>query len=242
MAEPGRQMFPVLAKDPFETWEVAVTPLPLWLPVEGRRARAWLALCLNTETEKTLASEPGAEEEIPRMLDQVLALAARRWRTRPAQVRVADAELARLLERPLSPQEVPVEVAELLVLPEVVESLVAGMVPPDPRPGPLTGDGVTEERLRSFARAAAGFYVSSCWRHLSNEDLVQVEAPEVEEARRYFVIHHQGSRPAGFWFFPDRQSFEDLVAGESERFMTGGKRYWTIGFDLPWSAPPDRGR
>jgi tetratricopeptide (TPR) repeat protein len=176
------------------------------------------------------------------MLDQVLALAARRWRTRPARVRVADAELARLLEPRLAPQEVPVEVAELLDLPEIVESLVAGMVPPDPRPGPLTGDGVTVERLRSFARAAADFYDSSCWRHLSNEDLVQVEAPEIpsiEEASRYFIIHRQASLPAGLWFLPDRQDFEALMSGAIERFVAGRKGYWTIGFDRPWSAPPE---
>ena len=238
MVEPGR-MFPVSSDWPFETWEVAVTPLPLWLPVEGRRARAWLAVCFNSETEKILASEPGAEEEIPQLLEQVLTRAGQRWRARPAQVRVADAEVARILEDLLEEQEVEVEVvARLAQLPEVVAALVAGMAPPDPRPGPLTGAGVTLERLRSFARAAADLYASSCWRHLSADDLIQVAAPEVEEGLRSFILTRQASGPSALWFVSTADDVETILAGAAER-MDSGRGLWTLGFDLPWTAPPE---
>lgn len=237
MVEPGR-MFPALSDWPFETWEVAVTPLPLWLPVEGRRARAWLAVCFNSETEKVLASEPGAEEEIPQLLEQVLTRAGQRWRARPARVQVADAEVARILEDLLGSQEVEIEVvARLAQVPEVVDALVAGMAPPDPRPGPLTGEGVTVERLRSFARAAAGFYTASCWRHLSPEDLIRVEAPEVEEGLRSFILTRQLSGPSALWFVSEADDRETVLAGAVERM--DGHGLWTLGFDLPWTAPPE---
>jgi tetratricopeptide (TPR) repeat protein len=238
MVEPGR-MFPVPSDWPFEAWEVAVTPLPLWLPVEGRRARAWLAVCFNSETEKILASEPGAEEEIPQLLEQVLTRAGQRWRARPAQVRVADAEVARILEDLLESQEVEVAVvARLAQLPGVVDALIAGMAPPDPRPGPLTGEGVTVERLRSFARAAADLYTSSCWRHLSPEDLIQVEAPEVEEGLRSFILTRQSSGPSALWFVSEADDVETILARAVER-MDGGRGLWTLGLDLPWTAPPE---
>lgn len=238
VAEPGR-MFPVASDWPFETWEVAVTPLPLWLPVEGRRARAWLAACFNSDTEKVLASEPGAEEEIPQLLAQVLTRAGQRWRSRPARVWVADAEVARILEDLLEPQEVEVEmVARLAQLPEVVDALIAGMAPPDPRPGPLTGAGVTLERLRSFARAAADLYTASCWRHLSADDLIQVEAPEVEEGLRFFILTRQASGPSALWFVSKADDVETILAGAVAR-MDGGCGLWTLGFDLPWTAPPE---
>lgn len=238
MAEPGR-MFPVSSDWPSETWEVAVTPLPLWLPVEGRRARAWLAACFNSETDKVLASEPGAEEEIPQLLEQALTRAGRRWQARPARVRVADAEVARILEDLLESQEVDVEVvARLAQLPEVVDALVAGMAPPDPRPGPLTGEGVTVERLRSFARAAAGLYEAPCWRHLGPEDLIQVEAPEVEEGLRYFVLTRQVSGPAGLWFVSQADDLETILDGGVERVFRD-RGFWSFGFDQPWTAPPE---
>ncbi len=239
MVKPGR-MFPVPSDLPFETWEVAVTPLPLWLPVEGRRARAWLAACFNSDTERALASEPGAAEEIPQLLEQVLTRAGRRWRSRPARVWVADAEVARILENLLESQEVAVElVARLPQLPEVVDALVAGMAPPDPRPNPLTGAGVTVERLRSFARAAACFYDSSCWRYLATEDLVRVEAPEGGEALRYVSVSRQGSHAAGLWLFRDAEDLEGLLDGEVEWFLRERQGFWALAFELPWSAPPD---
>jgi tetratricopeptide (TPR) repeat protein len=233
-------MFPVSSDLPFETWEVAVTPLPLWLPVEGRRARAWLAVCLSSDTDKALASEPGAEEEIPELIEQVLTRAGQRWRSRPVRVRVADAEVARILEDLLEAQEVAVEVVPRLVqLPEVVDALIAGMAPPDPRPGPLTGERVTVERLRSFARAAADFYTSSCWRHLSADDLIQVEAPEAEEEDlRYFILTRQSSGPAGLWFFSEAADLEAILSGGVERVFRE-RGFWTFGFDQPWTAPPE---
>lgn len=239
MVEPGRQIFPAVARESFEAWEVAAVPLPLWLPVEGRRARAWLVVCLDVEEDQTVASEPGEESEIPRMLEQVLARASRKWRARPSRVRVADVELARIVEGLLGGQEVPVEVGRLLVLTDYTNELVAGLVPPDPRPGPLTGAGVTVERLRSFARAAADFQASSCWRYLTDEDLIQVEAPDVEETFRWFFVHRRASRLEGLWFISTPEMFETLMRTDLEGLLESPSGFWTLGFDLPWSAPPE---
>ena len=239
MVEPGR-MFPVSSDWPFETWEVAVTPLPVWLPVEGRRARAWLAACYNSDTEKVLASEPGAEEDVPQLIEQVLTRAGRQWRSRPARVWVADAEVARLLEELLEPQEVAVElVARLSQLPPVLDSLIASMASTDPRPSALTGQGVTVERLRSFARAAARFYDSSCWGFLTTEDLIRVEAPEAGETLRYASVCRQGSHVAGLWLFGDPEDLDDLLDGDLEWLLKERPGFWTLGFDRPGSAPPD---
>ncbi len=239
MVEPGR-MFPVSLDLPFETWEVAVTPLPVWLPVKGRRARAWLAACYNSDTEKVLASEPGAEEDVPQLIEQVLTRAGRQWRSRPARVWVADAEVARLLEELLESQEVAVElVARLSQLPPVLDSLIASMAVDDPRPSALTGQGVTVERLRSFARAAACFHDSSCWSFLTPEDLIRVEAPEAGETLRYASVCRQGSHVAGLWLFGDPEDLDDLLDGDLEWLLKEGPGFWTLGFDRPGSAPPD---
>ncbi len=236
MAEPGRQMVPVLLNPSFDTWEVAVTPLPRWLPVEGRRVRAWLAVCFDTEGERALAIEPRVEEAIPGVLERLLSRAARSWRVRPARIRVADAEVARILKDLLAPQEIPVEVAELLYLPELLGFLIAEIAPPDPRPGPLTGAGVTVERLRSYAQAATGLYISPIWRHLTSEDLIRVESPKVEESFRYAVLTRDDSGPGGLWFFPSREDFEWIQEGDVGSFLSG-LGSWMFRFDRPWVAP-----
>lgn len=208
--------------------------------MEGRRARTWLAACYNSDTEKVLASEPGAEEDIPQLIEQVLTRSGRQWRSRPARVLVADAEVARILEELLEPQEVAVEmVGRLSQLPQVLDSLIASMAPTDPRPSPLTGQGVTMERLRSFARAAAGFYDSSCWRYLTTEDVIRIETPDAGESFRYVSVSRQGSQVNGLWFFQDEEDLEDLLDGEVEWLVKEGPGFWTLGFDRPWSAPPE---
>src|SRR6266852_2307476 len=45
-----------------------------------------------------------------------------------------------------------------------------------PHPAALEGRGVTVERMRAFAVAARDFYAAAPWRHLSDEDLIYVEA------------------------------------------------------------------
>ncbi len=237
---PDPKIFTAHPHRPYESWELAVTPLPLWLPVEGRRARAWIAICLNLDSDKILASEPGGEEEIPQILENLLTRAGKRWRTSPARLLVADAEVARILEGQLNPEEASIEiVARLTRLPEVVAALIAGIAPPDPRPGPLTGEGVTVERLRSFALAAARFYSSSCVRQLTNEDLIRIEAPEAGETLRYASISSQGSEGTGLWLFEDDDDFECLLEGEIEELLEEGYGFWILAFDQPWTAPPE---
>src|ERR1700712_1558227 len=90
MAEPGPQIFPLAVKQPFETWQGGAIPLPMWLPqMGGDPFRPWIALCLNLDSGKLVASEPGAEEEVPSLLERAPAEAGRKWRTRPARVQVA---------------------------------------------------------------------------------------------------------------------------------------------------------
>ena len=243
MAEDGRRMFPISSIQPFETWQVGLVRLPIWLPLgeDGKPARAWVVVCLSVDSELILPSPPGTEEEIPSLVEALLSRAGWRWRLHPARVQVADAALAGILEDLLAPHGITVEtVTELPGLRGFVRELIEFMRPSDARPSPLTGAGVTVERLRAFAVAAAGFYASSCWRLLSSDDLVRVEAPEVAERFRYCGMNRPVQRSVfGLLFFASAEDHEAMLEGEVDAVVEARKGFWEIELDPPWNAPPD---
>lgn len=242
VAEPGRRMFPVPSSQPIETWQVGLARLPLWLPPagEGKPARAWIAVCLGVDSGSILPSAPGREEEIPSLVEALLSRAGWRWRVHPARVQVADVALAGILEDLLAPHGIPVEtVAELPGLRGFVSELLEFMTPPDTRPSPLTGDGVTVERLRAFARAAANFYASSCWKFLSGDDLVRVEAPEVAEELRHFKMDRPGVRSMQGLVFAKAGDYKALLERDLDEVIESWQGFWEVELDCPWDAPPD---
>lgn len=248
MTELDRRIFPALTSRPFDTWQVAALRLPGWLPRAGEGPfRPWAGFCMSLESGKVLPTEPGPEEEIPAMLERALSQAGREWRSRPARVQIADGAWAEPLQRLLASQGVEVEIrSELPELSRFVAALGQRIRLEDPRPGPLTGAGITLEGLAAFARAAAGFLEASGWRHLRQEDPVRIEAPDVEADLRRFILDHHGGRTAPeLCFFPDP---EDLPPGaeagddpweEEDEWEDepGADDQWEINFLKPWAAP-----
>lgn len=240
----ARQRFPVPAIQPFETWQVAVSRLPVWLHwKEGDPRRAWAAFCLSPDSGQIQVSNPGYEEDIPSLLESVLALAGQKWRSWPARVQVGDAALAPLLEGLLASREVPVELLpELPVLERAVSSGLRHVAPDDPRPGLLSGEGVTLERVAAFARAAEAFYAASGWRHLSLADRIRIESPEAEaDLRDLLLVHSRGNPTVDLRFllpglFPSGE--EDF--GEDPEEETGADQgSWNLELCLPWDSPSE---
>jgi hypothetical protein len=65
---------------------------------------------------------------------------------------------------------------------------------------------------RAFANAAATFFSAAPWRHLSNEDLIVVKAPQVPKGMRHVcVLGHAGGQ-FGIAFFESRQAFERIYS------------------------------
>jgi len=245
MLEPVRRIFPVSLSSqpshPLEVWQVGIVRLPVWLPLKGAWSRTWMAVCLGEDVSDFLFSKPGKEEEIPSLVAELLSEAGRKWRARPARVQVADAELAGILEGLLTPHGVRVDTeAELPDLRGLMDTLVLHLTPDDLRPSPLTGDGVTVDRLRAFARAAADFYASPCRGHLTSDDLIRVEAPKAGADFRTVVVDPIGPSGAGLFFLPDLSNLPetpDLL--DLELVMKEVRGAWTIAFEQPWDAPPE---
>jgi tetratricopeptide (TPR) repeat protein len=252
MTELDERIFPALTSRPaFETWQVAAIRLPGWLPrAGGEPFRPWVALCMSLESGKVVPTEPGPEDEIPSLLVDAVTQAGRKWRSRPARVQIAEGAGAGALKGLLAPFGVAVEVRpDLPEMSRTVETLRRRVGLEDPRPGPLTGAGVTPERLAAFARAAAGFLEASGWRHLSHEDRVRIEAPEVVADLRCFVLDHNGGRTAPeLHFFAESKGLPlDFEAGgdpwedEAEVWEDDPEEEWEVSFLKPWAAPSEDG-
>ena len=240
MVKPSRRMFPARSVDPSETWQVDAAPLQIWLPVEGGApSRAWVVVCASVESGRSEASDPGPREKLAAMIEEVLSRAGWRWRAQPARIQVSDVALAGVVERLAEPHGVKVEMRDdLPVAGRVMKEAVEALSYDDARPGALTGEGVTVERLAAFARAAAAFYEAPCWRWLGREDMLQVEAPEVEEAFRCFNMTR---RPPPFasevLFYPSPRAFGSFLSGDFDEAAERG--LWTVSFETVEDAPPD---
>jgi hypothetical protein len=240
MASPGRRIFPARSADPSETWQVDAAPLPVWLPSEsGTPSRAWVAVCASVESGRSESSDPGPREKLTALIEEVLSRAGWRWRAHPARIQVNDVALAGVVERLAEPYGVTVEVRDdLPAVRRVMKEVVAATSYDDDRPGALTGEGVTVERLAAFARAAVAIHAAPCWRWLGREDLVRIEAPEVEEALRCFSM----TRRAPPWaseilFFPDAKAFNGFLTGDFDEAAEQG--LWTVSFETLEDAPPE---
>ncbi|MFL6264393.1 MAG: tetratricopeptide repeat protein, partial [Thermoanaerobaculia bacterium] len=258
---------PARTGQPSETWQVGAARLPKWMTrSDGEVCRAWMAVCVRQGSKSFLLSELGPEEAIPSLVESVISDALKRWR-RPRRIQVPDPDWAPALESALAPRGLTVEVeADLPLLRGLLEMLPRRLAEVDPRPGALTGAGVTPDRLAALARAAAELMAASGWRHLNEDDLIRVGAPDIEVGLRFFTLSHAGGRSApDLKFFPDAQAFEDLYAeddlddfddfelddsdflyaGEEdfaaaeEAEEAGNESDWVVELLPPWAAPAE---
>jgi hypothetical protein len=253
----------------FETWQVGVARLPLWTTrSDGEVTQAWMAVCVRGGPRPFMLSKPGPEETIPDLLEEVVSRALQEWRTRPRQVQVPDPAWVPPLESSLAPRGVAVEVeANLPLLRALLEGLPRRLAEHDLRPDALTGEGVTSDHLAALARAAGGFMAASGWRHLNDEDLIRIEAPDAGAELRLFSISHGGGRSApDLAFFSSTEAFEagfeeaedwddepddlddlddldngDFLEAEEDDFEAAegiwGLGLWSVELLPPWAAP-----
>lgn len=239
MAKAQGKVFQGLVPRPSQVWQVGAFRLPVWVDAEdGPPFRPWTAICLNLETGLVEAPDVRTESNDPVELAlDVVRRAARKWRARPRRIEVSDSDLAASLSARLSGEGVTVVARDLL--PELqaffayFEKEIAGEVPPDI----LAGAGVTVEQAAAFAEAGARFFTAAPWRFLANDDLLYVEAPEMEEGLRYVSVMGAAEQEFGLFFPRGRDQWEELQEGRLKA-LDEGHGFWGVSFDPPWEVPP----
>lgn len=217
-----------LARRSSDTWQGGLVKMPLWVGEGEEVRRAWGAAWLSLETD--LVNVKLAEAPDWRLaLDALIELALKFAGTRPARLEVSDRALADEIVGALGDPELVVEVSPDIPLVknrvrQMAEFAEGRPLPPDA----LRARGVTVERMRAFAAAASQFYEAAPWRHLSDEDLVRVEAPAVDRGLSHVTVLGAAGQTFGLGFFASPREFERMQEAADPGALLGRRGKWTV--------------
>ena len=217
MSDPRMMRWLKLSQRRDETWQGGLVRLPTWFEPEGEKPyRPLAALWAAVKAGRIHLSSPMTDAEAgpETVLDTLLEFACDPSFEgyRPGRIEVTDAGLADFLREELAETEVEFSVVEHLDLHKVVlEGLNLHLNEDVPKiSGPLEGTGVTIDRMRAFAEAAAAFYRAAPWRHLTDIDLIHIEAPEGPVELRSAVVLGMGDLMAGMAFYPTAKDYYEF--------------------------------
>jgi tetratricopeptide (TPR) repeat protein len=222
-----------------DTWQGAILRMPMWVDgPDGTPYRPLGAVWVSLETGlANVKLAESNEEEGTVALDALLELTFKFARTRPAAIQVADKALGEQIARTLGDPELAVTVDPRLDEVKAMVERMAAETNGEPHPAALDREGMTVERMRSFAGAARDFYVAAPWRHLSDEDLIHVEAPRMGKAFRHVTVLGRAGQTFGLGFFASAKDLDKLHASpDPETLLEDGGR-WAVFFGAPWETP-----
>jgi tetratricopeptide (TPR) repeat protein len=205
-----------------EVWQGGIVRFPMWVDnqtdPDGPPFRPTGVLWTSLRTglvHLDLANEgeqPTAEMALATFLEFGLKW-SKGLEGRPARVEVRDASLRDALLGPLTALDTTIAlVEELPAVREALHNLEAHSTG-ERLPGLLESPGMSAERLRAFASAAAAFFVARPWDHLTNEDLLVVEGGSAPRNMRHVSVLGRGGQQFGVAFFDSRAAFERLLEG-----------------------------
>lgn len=91
--------------------------------------------------------------------------------------------------------------------------------------------------MRAFADAAKRFYEAAPWRHLSDEDLLYVEAPSIARGLRHVVVLGAAGETFGLGFFESAADHADVADAVRPEAITGRPR-WSVLYSAASDIPP----
>jgi tetratricopeptide (TPR) repeat protein len=212
--------FKRLPQRALEVWQGGIVRFPMWVASQadpdGPPFRPTGVLWTSLRTglvHLDLAKEgtqPTSEMALATFLEFGLKW-AKGLEGRPAGVEVRDASLRDALAWPLA--MLGTEVTLVDDLPAVREALhnLETHATGERLPGLLESAGMSVDRLRAFASAAAAFFVARPWDHLTDDDLVVVESEHAPRNMRHLSVLGQGRQQFGIAFFDSRRAFERVL-------------------------------
>ena len=226
-----------------ETWQGGLVRIPSWLEAgpDGKPYRPWAAIWVSRRTGFVyikIEPELGAHDWTL-ALEALLEFGLKRGLAgcRPASLEVPEEELGTRLGQALCDKELAVTVRRELpgvkrALADMAEQMGGAPLHPDA----LDAPGVTVDRMRAFAGAAKRFYEVAPWQHLTDADLIHVEAPVMEPGLRYVTVLGAGGQTFGLGFFETAEEFEELQEGAEPEILLKGSR-WAVFFGAVWEMP-----
>jgi len=178
----------------------------------GEIVEARFAMCVDTESGLVHPGQldPGDREPgqilLEAFVDYVEQTCAGNC---PNQIEVNDPELAEYLRDQLLAIGIEVRLVDRLAalapaLRSLFDYMGAQTVEP---PSLVAARGMTIERVRSFADAAAAFYRAAPWRHLTDSDLIRVEVPKPPKGMGLLVVLGAGRSTFGLVAYPSLAAY-----------------------------------
>jgi tetratricopeptide (TPR) repeat protein len=231
---------------PTDVWQGGIFRIPGWIKdKEGDPYRALLPVWISMETGAAFAGDimHPSELDLGRAIDALAegAMHSSRGGYRPARLEVNDPALEEYLRGKLS--DLGIEVSQLERL-EHIEAFLQAMGEDTTGPmsmcAALNAPGVTVERMRAFADAAADFYRAAMWNHLSSVDLIHVESTAPDPHLSHLVVMGVPNELYGVVFFTSTEEFETITEAEDPPAPVAGHRVWSLGYGPIMAIPfPD---
>jgi tetratricopeptide (TPR) repeat protein len=214
-----------------DVWQGGLVRARTWVEgPDGSVRRPWAAVWVSLSTgmmNAELAEDDGADASLA--LQALADLGLKFVRSRPARLEVANSALGVQLAEALADPELTVSVrADLPDVDRVVREMERGMNDAPPLPEALDAPNVTVERMRAFAEAARDFYQAAPWQHLSDADLIHVEAPAVTSGLRHFTVLGAAGQTFGLGFFTSPREFDALYESPDPELLLSHGGKWTV--------------
>lgn len=219
-----------------DRWQGGLARVPSWIDrgPDGKPYRPWAGIWVSLKTgmiNLKLEPEPGAHDWTL-ALDALLEFGLKHGLAgcRPGGLEVADEDLGSHLLNALGDREFGLTVSRDLpavrrVLAVMGEQVAGAPLPPDA----LDAPGVTVDRMRAFAEAAKRFYEAAPWRHLSDEDLIDIEAPAAQPGLKHVTVLGAAGQTFGLGFFESVSDHNKVQEGlEPEAFLDRAR--WSVFF------------
>jgi tetratricopeptide (TPR) repeat protein len=221
-----------------DVWQGGIIRMPMWVDgADGTPYRPWGALWVSLETGLVSVKLAESDEDHGMLaLDAMLELGFKFAQTRPAAIQIADEALGEQIARALGDKELTVTVVPRLDAVKAMVQRLEAETNRNPHPAALDGKGVTVERMRAFAAAARDFYAAAPWRHLSDEDLIYVEAPRVPAAFRHLTVLGHAGQTFGVGFYASPGAYERLRASPDPEMLVEDEGRWIVFFGPPWET------
>ena len=201
-----------------EVWQGGIVRLPMWTedpadpdgPPLRPSGAVWVSL--RTGLFHAVLAKEGTEATPQLALDTLLEFGLKRAREldgRPARIEVRDPALRDALTATLAALDTGIAVVEdQPAVRDALRTFEEGEDGGETMPGVMETPGMSIERVRAFADAAAFFHAAKPWDRLADEDLVAVEGEQVPRDLRFVSVLGQASAQRGLCFFDSRRAFE----------------------------------
>ena len=217
------RQLPPLAR---EAWQGGLVRLPMWVEHGADKTvfRPWGVVWVSLSTGRvTMKIEPGPEMHGPELVLESLVEFAQQEKKvlggRAGRLLVADAAVRDYLQQAIGDSGASIELLPRLDAVDDVLRHYREHVGPDTFPSALEGRGLTVDMLRSFADAAATFYRAAPWRHLSDEDIIRIDAPKPPRGYAFTVVLGNAGHTFGLGFHASRAGHDAMqsmpVAGRA---------------------------